>query len=68
MLGEVKVLTGPVSAVLTSLGSSSGLLLQHQRPHLSGGLPLGGDTRDRRTGQSGRKLGRPGRLSPGKRE
>lgn len=57
--------TGPVSAALTSLGGSSGLLLQHQRPHLNGGLPLGGDTRDRRAGQSGRKLGGPGRLGPG---
>lgn len=57
-----------VSASLTSLGGSSGLLVQHQSPHLGGALPLRGDTRDGRAGQPGRKLGGPRRLGPGKGE
>lgn len=59
---------GPAPASLTSLGRPSGLLLQQQRPHLSGGLPLGGETRNRRARQPGRQLRGPGRLGPGQRE
>lgn len=60
--------SGAISASLTSLDGSSGLLVQHQSPNLSRALPLRGDTRDRRAGQPGRKLGGPRRLGPGKRE